>query len=295
MSLPGSHRFVELSNGRCHFRIDGPEGGTPLLLVHGATVPGFEFERALPMLNAAGYRSLCPDLYGHGYSARPYARYDHALFRRQLEELLDREFAGRRVDLLGHSLGAVIAARLLLERPERFGSLVMAAPMLDFVSERRAIRLFDAPVLGELLVHGWVVPMLVRRRTRRYRPIEDGRFVGKFRDQLRLPGYGRALLSLMRSGALGDQADVYRGLAETSNPVLLVRGADDDIVPASQFDALAALHPGARTLTIANTAHAMLLTHPEAVLPGMLNFLNDKNSGHRAQELHRGRPGPTRG
>ncbi len=295
MSLPDSHRFVDLSDGRCHFRIDGPENGPPLLLVHGATVPGFEFERTLPMLNAAGYRTLCPDLYGHGYSARPAARYDYALFLRQLKELLDREFAGRRVSLIGHSLGAVIAARLLVGNPERFDALVMAAPMLDFRGKRRVVRLLDAPGLGELIVHAWVVPMLVRRRTRRYRPIEDGRFVRKFRDQLRVPGYGRALLSLMRSGALGDQADVYRDLARTANRVLLIRGANDDIVPAGQFDTLAALHPGARALTVADTAHAMLLTHPDAVLPAVLDFLSDRSSGRRAQECHRGLPGPMRG
>ena len=282
MSLPDSHRFVELGDGRCHFRIDGPESGTPLLLVHGATVPGFEFERALPILNAAGFRTLCPDLYGHGYSARPDARYDYALFLRQLGELLDREFAGRRVELIGHSLGAVVAARLLLDNPERFGSLVMAAPMLDFRGKRRVVRLLDVPGIGELIVHAWVVPMLVRRRTRRYRPIEDGRFVARFRDQLRLPGYGRALLSLMRNGALDDQSTVYRDLALAPNPVLLVRGANDDIVPAGQFDTLTALHPAADALVVPGTAHAMLLTHPEAVLPPVLDFLSGRSSDRRA-------------
>lgn len=282
MSLPDSHRFVELGDGRCHFRIDGPESGAPVLLVHGATVPGFEFERTLPFLNAAGFRTLCPDLYGHGYSARPDAPYDYALFLRQLEELLDSEFGDRRVDLIGHSLGAVIAARLILRNPKRFGSLVMAAPMLDFKGDRRVFRLLDAPGLGELIVHGWVVPMLVRRRTRRYGPIEDGRFVGKFRDQLRLPGYGRALLSLMRDGALGDQSAVYRELARTPNRVLLVRGADDEIVPTGQFDTLRALHPAAESLVVPDTAHAMLLTHPESVLPAILGFLNGRSSGRRA-------------
>ena len=121
-----------------------------------------------------------------------------------------------------------------------------------------------------------------RARTRRYRPIEDGRFVARFRDQLRLPGYGRALLSLMRNGALDDQSAVYRDLALVPNPVLLVRGANDDIVPAGQFDTLTALHPAANALVVPGTAHAMLLTHPEAVLPPILDFLSGRSSDRRA-------------
>ena len=275
MKLPGSHEFVELSAGACHYRIDGPGDGTPLLLIHGATVPGWEFERITPMLNRAGFRTLCPDLYGHGYSARPQTAHDYALFERQLAEFLEHTVPGQPVALLGHSLGAVIALRMALAEPARHSALVMAAPMLDFLVNLPGAGLLRIPLLGELIVHGYAVPMLVRRRTRRYRPIEDGRFVRMFREQLQLPGFARSLLSLLRSGALGDQTATYATLGSLATPVLLLRGDDDNIVTAKQFETLGTLAPDARFEVIPETAHAMLLTDPERAAAPILRFLGE--------------------
>lgn len=66
-----------------------------------------------------------------------------------------------------------------------------------------------------------------------------------YRDQFLLPGFGRSLLSLMRSGTLGDQRDCYRALGRLSTPVLLLRGSEDVIVRADQVATTAALVPHA--------------------------------------------------
>ena len=119
-SLPQADEFVRLRDGNCHYRIDGPQAGPIILLLHGATVAAWEFERLVPMLSAAGYRTIRADLFGHGYSDRPRARYAHALFVRQLLDLLDVLTPTAPVHLLGHSLGAALAARLVCAQPQRF-------------------------------------------------------------------------------------------------------------------------------------------------------------------------------
>lgn len=58
-------------------------------MIHGATVAGWEFDRLAPLLNLAGIRTLIPDLYGHGLSARLRMRYEYNLFSRQITELLE--------------------------------------------------------------------------------------------------------------------------------------------------------------------------------------------------------------
>jgi len=272
-TLPGAQDFVHLENGLCHYRLGGRPGGPPILLIHGATVPGWEFDRLVPFLHAAGFRTLRPDLFGHGYSDRPAVSYDHALFVAQMRELLDRLLPGQRVGIVGHSLGAAIGVRLALAEPARIGPLVLAAPLLDFTANSRASKLLSLPGLGESLMSWLVVPMLVRRRTARYRGIEDGRFVQMFRDQLRVPRFGNALLSLVRDGSLGDQSDCYRALGQTGRDALLVRGTQDEIVSRGQIEAIRSLAPQLDSRSVEGAAHAFILTHPARVARELLPYL----------------------
>jgi len=218
-------------------------------------------------------RTVRFDLFGHGYSDRPATAHNLALYSRQALELIEFLKIKEEFHVLGHSLGSAIAAKLLLYRPEQFGSVVMSAPLLDFLTIDRAARLLRIPLLGELLIDSYVVPMLVRRRTRRYRKIEDGRFVQMFRNQLELAGFGRSLLSLLRSGALGDQRDSYRSIADLSRPLMLVRGTDDQIMTDAQMDELVSLLPQATVKIVDRASHALMLTHPQEVARQVIEFL----------------------
>lgn len=274
--LPDASRFVRLGDGVCHYRFDASADGSVVLLLHGATVPGWVFDRVAPYLGDAGLRVLCPDLYGHGYSDRPRLIHDYTLFSRQITELLDALSIDAPVHVLGHSLGAALAARLAASAPQRFGRLVLAAPLVDYASTKPLARLLSTPLLGECLMQTYVVPMLTRRRTRRYRDIEGGRFVAKVKQQLIRPGFGRALLSLIRGGALGDQSAAYRAIGNRDNPVLVLRGAEDTIVSARQIGDMRRLIPRAQLHEIAAAAHAFMLTHPERVAAAVVAFLTDE-------------------
>lgn len=288
--LPDAFDFLRLSDGLCHYRVEGPCDGPTILLIHGATVPAWEFDRLVPFLTNAGYRTLRPDLFGHGYSDRPRAIYEITLFVRQLSELLDALGINEPVYLLGHSLGAAVGALLAGRQPERFASLILAAPLLSYTDNMKAVRLLECPLLGELLMPVYVVPMLVRRRTRRYQAIEDGRFVAKFTSQLRKPGFGRALLSLFRSGSLADQSECYRTLKRQARPILMLRGSEDTIVTSSQIDVIRALIPRVIHREVEGTGHAFLLTHPEKVAPILIDFLEQHQRANTAgSDLNPGR------
>ena len=122
-------------------------------------------------------------------------------------------------------------------------------------------------------MHGYVVPMLKRRRRQRYAPIEGGRFIGAFMTQLRLPGFPRALLSMFRNGALGPQFDAYRALAAHDLPALVLRGSEDPILSRAQVAALSASLPRALCHEIPDTAHGFLLTDPERSAAIILDYL----------------------
>lgn len=272
---PG-HALVELSQGHCYYRVAGAEDGLPLLLIHGATVPGWEYDRLTPLLNAAGFRTYAPDLYGHGQSARPKTDYNYELFVGQMQEFMQQLVGDKPLAVIGHSLGAAIAARLVARSPERITALVLAAPLVDFTATTPTVKLLKFPLLGELLVQLVIKPMLKHRRSFRYCNIEDGRWVDYFYEQLRIPGFGRAFLSMLRQDTLGNQRDAYEYLQSLGHPVQVLRGSDDTIMTEDQLTWLQAAMPRAAYHFVEDAPHAFIITHPEAVVAPMLGFLSSK-------------------
>ena len=103
-------------------------GGRAILLIHGLGTSGFLWRAVAPELAAANLTSLAVDLFGHGESDRPYdgdfgiaaqAGYvDHALTALRIP----------RATLVGCDLGAAVAMRLAVTRPERVERLALVSP-----------------------------------------------------------------------------------------------------------------------------------------------------------------------
>ncbi|MFN8052530.1 MAG: alpha/beta hydrolase [Acidimicrobiales bacterium] len=101
-------------------------GGAPLLLVHGFTGCKEDFADELDPLADLGYHVVAPDLRGHGDSDFPLDESEYSLehFADDMFGLADA-LGWSRFDLLGHSMGGMIAQRMVLDRPERIGRLVL--------------------------------------------------------------------------------------------------------------------------------------------------------------------------
>lgn len=266
-------RHAPLPDGQTHYRWDGPPHGPPVLLVHGATVPGWQFDYLVPELCAAGLRTLRIDLYGHGLSARPHFDYGLERFIGQTGDLLDHLRLHTPIAALGHSMGAAVLAGLAARQPQRFSRLLLVAPLLDFTANSPLSRLLDVPALGELLMHLYVVPMLARRRRARYRALGDGELVARFREQIRLPGYHQALLSMFRSGALGDQSAHYAALARHCPRTLVLYGETDTITTHSQVAQVCSLLGGVALRCYPGLGHNLLMTHARTLGAEIAGFL----------------------
>src|SRR5262249_33126965 len=72
-SLDGvQHRFLDIGNGiSIHVAEAGPFDGPPVMLVHGFPQNWWEWRDIIGPLAADGYRVLCPDLRGAGWSSAP--------------------------------------------------------------------------------------------------------------------------------------------------------------------------------------------------------------------------------
>lgn len=105
-----------------------PNGQTVVLL-HGKNFNGAYWKTTIEALTAAGYRVIAPDQVGFGKSSKP-AGYQFSI--QQLawntKKLLDT-LGIRQIDLLGHSMGGMIAARFTLMYPEAVSKLVLLDPL----------------------------------------------------------------------------------------------------------------------------------------------------------------------
>ncbi|RMC37965.1 alpha/beta fold hydrolase [Paracoccus alkanivorans] len=99
----------------------GPEGGTPVLLVHGFAGDRITFEQLGKGLGRAGLRARAVDLPGHGETVDEAAGFDDLV-----AALLAELTPARPVHLIGHSLGAAVAVRAA--RQGGAASLTLIAP-----------------------------------------------------------------------------------------------------------------------------------------------------------------------
>lgn len=135
-------RLAGVKGVRLRYLVGGA-GGSSVVLVHGLGGAASNWAELAPLL-ARRHRVLVPDLPGHGGSSplpavsglEPYADRVAALAER--EEMAP--FA-----LVGHSLGAVVALRLALRRPELVSGIVLAGAA-GITSAGTAARRFFAVV-----------------------------------------------------------------------------------------------------------------------------------------------------
>ena len=123
--IPGvRHDHLELPTGvRVHLAQTGPADAPPVLCLHGWPQHFLIWRFLWPEL-AEGYRVICPDLRGHGWSGWP----EDGDFRKV--RLVDDAVALMdalgvpQAHVIGHDWGAWTAMRLALDHPERVQSVL---------------------------------------------------------------------------------------------------------------------------------------------------------------------------
>jgi haloalkane dehalogenase len=135
--FPFEPNYVEAPSGakgslRVHYLDEGPRDGPVVLLMHGEPSWCFLYRKMIPVLTAAGLRSIAPDLVGFGRSDKPAERDDYT-YAAHVEWMRAALFDGldlRDVTFVGQDWGGLIGLRLVGEHPDRFARVVTANTFL---------------------------------------------------------------------------------------------------------------------------------------------------------------------
>jgi pimeloyl-ACP methyl ester carboxylesterase len=129
---PGfDHLVVETPGLRTHVATIG--AGDPVVLLHGFPEHWWQWRDVAPALAANGYRVLCPDLRGAGWSVADDPRVERETRLRDLLALLD-VLDVERAHLVSHDMGAITAMQLSYDHPERVRTAVQLSVPPGFMT-----------------------------------------------------------------------------------------------------------------------------------------------------------------
>jgi pimeloyl-ACP methyl ester carboxylesterase len=248
----------------------GSPGNPAIVFVHGIGGSSASWQAVIGSF-AATHHVVAIDLPGHGQSDVPdpaRADYSVASLARAVADALAR-LGLEHVTLVGHSLGGAVAAGVALAAADRVARLVLvdSTGLGDDISPE-LIRLLDAPpsesgsrALLELFFDD---PRLV---------LDAG--VDEHHAALRRPGAHAAVraISSLAFADGGRQAPVDRRTAEIAQPVLVIWGGRDRVVPVAHAEHGRAAIADAEVAIIPDAGHAPHVEDPAAFAAILERFL----------------------
>jgi len=266
--------YVTLPSGVTHYELTGPANGQVVVLIHGGTIPFFTWDALMPAVLEAGFRVLRYDHFGRGYSDRPRADYDRALYQKQLEDLLGALDIKGPINLVGASFGGAIAATFAQADPERVAKLVLIAPVVDYAEGKALFGLARVPVLSEWYARVFSVRATVARANGFFHESgADPSYAKRFDEQTRFEGYEQALLSMSRTDALASYHDTYAALGD--QPALILWGSEDSEIPREHMEFLRDNLGNASLVEIQGAGHGVSVEREEEVNRRIVEFLSE--------------------
>jgi haloalkane dehalogenase len=124
--FPFEPNYQVVNGYRVHYLDEGPRGGQPVLLLHGEPTWSYLYRKMIPVLTAAGYRCIVPDLIGFGRSDKPVDLETHTYaFHVDAMTQLVRRLELADVTFFGQDWGGLIGLRVVAENEALFARVVI--------------------------------------------------------------------------------------------------------------------------------------------------------------------------
>lgn len=275
------HAQVTLHGHQVAYREAGEPGRPLVLLVHGITSSSATWDPIIPLI-ARDAHVIAPDLPGHGRSDKPHTDYSLGALASGLRDLLDL-LGHDSATVVGHSLGGGVAMQLGYQYPERCERLVLVAsgglgPEVGLAL--RAAAMPGSEIVLPLIANRYVriagerAGWLLARLPVRVKPslVEAARGYASLADTSSRSAFVHTLRSVVGPGGQRVSAHDRLYLAE-GQPMLLVWGRRDTVIPVSHARVAHAAVPGSRLEVFEQSGHFPHQDEPRRFAAVLLDFL----------------------
>jgi pimeloyl-ACP methyl ester carboxylesterase len=266
-----SSQFITVNGLKLHYLDYGNSAKPPLLCIHGLSGNAHNFDALALSLNDA-YHVMSVDVRGRGDSEwGPPGDYNISSYVNDLTAMLEA-LGIERVTLIGTSMGGMISMGYAGGFPERVTKLVLndVGPEIDQAGAKRITSymtssLTDFADLAEVVEYyrenypplravpqealtefvGWSV-----------KPNAGGRLTWKLDPAVR---------NTPRTGSGARPVDMWVPFARIAAPVLVVRGAESDILSRATAERMTRVLRNTRLVEVPGVGHAPSLLEPEAL------------------------------
>ena len=263
-------------SARDYAAADGP-ARLPVVCLHGLTRNSRDFEVVAPRVAASGRRVLALDVRGRGRSAWDPSplNYNPAVYAGDVITLLEQSGISRG-HFVGTSMGGLITLTLSAMRPDLIAGVALndvgpevgaagLARIASYVGGAPQVANWSEAAVYAKAVNGEALPGLADADWERF-----ARRVFRETDKGLVLDYDPAISEVFKvaptaapAASPPDLWPLFIAMA-TGKPLLLVRGADSDILEAAVADRMATLLPHMARVDIEGVGHAPTLEEPQA-------------------------------
>lgn len=257
--------------GRIRVRLDGPENGRPLVLLHGMMCRLEMFDELVAEL-PAHTRVIRIDFRGHGESQRSKSSYGLDDLADDVEFALD-ELNVRRADVLGFSMGGMVALRLALRSPERIERLILTSTSADEERMRVRVRLIAiSRVMRTFGATGKIIDEAARTMFRSWYRREHADRVELWKNRIAAMPRKDMFYSM---DAVANRTSLIGTLPHLRFPVLIIHGEWDKALPLVNAQKMHERLPDAQLHVIPEGGHGIVLESSRRVAMAIEEFLTD--------------------
>jgi pimeloyl-ACP methyl ester carboxylesterase len=273
-AFDASKKTMALPDGETLAYIDmGDRSGPPVVLIHGYTDNARDWVPMLPYLSKHD-RLILVDIRGHGQSSKPECCYSRLDFAYDIKLLLDG-LGVHKADIVGHSLGSIIAQTFAEYWPERTSHVVLISStggyppdlpkkpaQFDFAAE---IRKLKEPIDADspFMIAWWDSPT----------PVDPDFIRRQRKDAAGIPL--RVWLAVLDEALPADNAfaELQATLPRLKAPTLLIWGSKDPIMEEAVRQSLRKALPDAKVKIFEGLGHNPFWEDPKGVAESINAFL----------------------